>query len=94
MFKADPKCARCQLDAFVEVNMIYDENYRTRGEGCDLDSIPPSDSELIHWAIKAFGIDRNLPDARQQLGRKLRKKWRSERPGRRADGGGALQLGL
>ena len=47
----------------------------------DLASIPPSDHELVGLAMDAFKISPKLPDARQQLARKLRKKKRRERRG-------------
>lgn len=85
MIKPDPKRALCQPEDFVEVVMVRDEHSAAPGQGCDLDSIPPPDRYLVDLAMKAFRIDPQSSGARQQLARVLRKKWRSERPGRRND---------
>ena len=65
--------------------MIYDEYSLAPGEGCDLDSIPPAKDYLIDLMLRKYRIAPNLPDALQQLGRKLRKELRSEQPGRPPD---------
>jgi integrase len=86
MLKPDPKCAECEPEDLVVVEMMGDEQPAAPGEGCDLASIPPTDAYLIELTMRKFRVDPKLPDARQQLARTLRKALRSERPGRRSDG--------
>ena len=85
MSTPDPKCARCQPEDFVDVVMVRDEHSAAPGQGCDLDRITPPDRYLVDLAMKVFRIDPQSSGARQHLARVLRKKWRSERPGRRDD---------
>ena len=84
MHAPDKKCALCRPEdlVIVMVKMIYDEHSAGPLDGFDLRSIPPSDSYLVNLAMSAFKIDRDAPDARQQLNRALRRKRRRGRTGR------------
>jgi hypothetical protein len=65
-----------------EIRIVRDAHSAEPGAGFDLDVVALSDAYLIELAMRVFGIDPNVANAREQLHRALSRKLRPSRRGR------------